>query len=320
MTDATGTARNDGFEFVIAEPGVELSVQRSGEGPTVLLVGGLGMPSVTWNICGLPRSLVDAGFQVIAYNARGMSPSSAPAAPYSVADLAGDAAAILDHFQVGQATIVGYSMGCYIAQTLLRSRPELVRALVLFAGLQPSPVGAMVGEMELGLIERYGELPREVLVFEQLLTTLHLPMLQDPATVQGWKQALSAGYESGWAGLEGFKGQLTASQQWITAGEPTPEHLGAIDVPTLVLAFEHDLFFPPALCEATARLIPTAEFAQIDGAGHGGIFTAPGDSIARITKFCARTAGWVCAAFSRPVAPVRDRPISDATRAGVGVL
>lgn len=85
---------NDGFEFVIPEPGVELSVQRSGEGPTVLLVGGLGMPSITWEICGPPRSLVDAGFQVIAYNARGMSPSSAPAAPYSVADLAGDAAAI----------------------------------------------------------------------------------------------------------------------------------------------------------------------------------------------------------------------------------
>ncbi|MCV7089405.1 alpha/beta fold hydrolase [Mycobacterium interjectum] len=285
MGDTTDTTY-DGIEFVIAEPDVELAVQRSGEGPAVLLVGGLGMPSITWDICGLPRSLAGAGFQVIKYDARGMSPSSAPAAPYSVADLARDAAAILDHFGAERATVVGYSMGCYVAQTLLRIRPELVRALVLFAGLQPSPVGAMVGEMELGLIERYGEVPREVVVFEQLLTTLHTPMLQDPAMVQGWRQALSAGYESGWAGPDGFKGQLAASQQWITAGEPTPEHLGAIDVPTLVLAFEHDLFFPPALCAATARLIPEAEFAQIDGAGHGGIFTGPGDSVDRITKFC----------------------------------
>jgi 3-oxoadipate enol-lactonase len=140
--------------------------------------------------------------------------------------------------------------------------------------------------MELGLIERYGELPREVLVFEQLLTTLHVPMLQDPATVKGWRQALSAGYESAWAGPDGFKGQLMASQQWIVAGEPTAEHLGAIVVPTLVLAFEYDLFFPPALCEAAARLIPTAEYARIDGAGHGGLFTGPGDSAARITEFC----------------------------------
>lgn len=291
MSDSTGATPDQGFEFVVAESGVELAAKRSGAGPTVLLVGGLGMPSITWDVCGLPGALVDAGFQVIAYNARGMSPSSAPAAPYSVADLAGDAAAILDHFGVGRAMVVGYSMGCYTAQTLLRSRPELVQALVLFAGLQPSPIGAMVGEMELGLIERYGEVPREVLVFEQLLTTLHSPMLQDPATVQGWHQLLSAGYDSGWAGPDGFKGQLTASQQWITAGEPTPEHLHAIDVPTLVLAFEHDLFFPPALCEATARLIPAAEFVEIKGAGHGGIFTGPGDSVARITQFCSAHRG-----------------------------
>jgi len=145
-----------------------------------------------------------------------------------VAELAADAAAILDHFQVTRATVVGYSMGCYTAQALLRSRPELVRALVLFAGLQPSPVGAMVGEMELGLIERYGEVPREVLVFEQLLTTLHPPMLQDPATVTGWQQMLSAGYDSGWATSEGFKEQLSASQEWIMAGEPARQHLSAI--------------------------------------------------------------------------------------------
>jgi 3-oxoadipate enol-lactonase len=52
------------------------------------------------------------------------------------------------------------------------------------------------------------------------------------------------------------------------------------------------LFFPPALCAATARLIPAAEFAQINGAGHGGIFTGPADSVARITSFCrAQVAG-----------------------------
>ncbi len=274
------------FQLVEAEPGVELAVRRSGDGPTVLLIGGLGMPSETWDICELPQSLVDGGFHVIAYDTRGMAPSSAPAAPYSVGDLARDAAAILDHFHVERCTVVGYSMGCYTAQALLRVRPDLVAALVLFAGLQPSPVGAMVGEMELALLQRYGEIPREVLVFEQLITTLHPSMLQDPATVTGWQQALAAGYESGWSGRDGFVGQLTASQQWIAAGEPTPQHLAEVDVPTLVLAFEYDLFFPPALCEATARMIPGAEFAQIDGAGHGGIFTGPGDSVARITEFC----------------------------------
>ncbi|MEY8015599.1 alpha/beta fold hydrolase [Mycobacterium servetii] len=64
------------------------------------------------------------------------------------------------------------------------------------------------------------------------------------------------------------------------------EQLAAIGVPTLVLAFEHDLFFPPDLWEASARRIPAADFARIDSAGHGGISTGPGDSVARIIAFC----------------------------------
>jgi 3-oxoadipate enol-lactonase len=122
-------------------------------------------------------------------------------------------------------------------------------------------------------------------VFEQLMTTLHTTLLQDPATVAGWREMLTAS-DGGWASPQGFKGQLTASYDWISAGEPLPEHLSVIDVPTLVLAFEHDLFFPPELSRQTAAHIPGSQFVQIDGAGHGGLFTGPGDSVDRIVEFC----------------------------------
>ena len=272
-------------ETVQTPDGVALAAWSRGEGPAVLLVGGLGMPSMVWEICGLAPTLVEAGFRVLRYNARGMAPSMAPPAPYSMDDMTVDAVAVLDHFGVDHAIVVGYSMGCYTTQMLLRSHPERVSAAVLFAGLQPTPVGRIVGEMELGLIERYGEVPREVLVFEQLMTTLHPSLLQEPAAVAGWRDVLSHG-DGGWAAPDGFLGQLSASQQWITSDEPKPEHLAAISVPTLVLAFEFDLFFPPGQCAATASLIPGAAFVQIDGAGHGGLFTGPGDSAQRITDFC----------------------------------
>ena len=275
------------METVTLESGVVLGCKRVGDGPTVLLNGGLGMPSMVWDICGLVDSLVGAGFSVITYHARGLAPSSAPPSPYSVADLADDACGLLDHFGIGQAMVVGFSMGCYTTQMMLRTRPELVSAAVFFAGLQPSPIGALVGEMELELIEQIGEIPRAVLVFEQLMTTLHTTLLQDPHTVAGWRDALTNS-DGGWTSPDGFAGQLTASHGWIKAGEPIAEHLAAIDIPTLVLAFEHDLFFPPEQSEATARLIPGSQFAQIDGAGHGGLFTGPGDSVERITEFCTR--------------------------------
>src|SRR5699024_764250 len=148
-------------------------------------------------------------------------------------------------------------------------------AAVLFAGLQPKTVGEIAGEMELGLIERYGEVPRDGLVSEQLMTTLHPTPLQVQAADGGMPDVLSPG-DGGWTAPDGFRGQLTAAQQWITSREPQPEHLAQIQVPTLVLAFEYDLFFPPAQCRATASLIPGAQFVQIDGAGHGGLFTGPG--------------------------------------------
>lgn len=272
-------------ETVPTRDGYTLASWSRGEGPAVLLIGGLGMPSMVWEICGLAPALVEAGFRVIRFNARGMAPSMASPAPYSMQLMTDDALDVLDFHGVEHAIVIGYSMGCYTTQMLLRTRPERVSAAVLFAGLQPTPVGRIVGEMELGLIERYGEVPRDVLVFEQLMTTLHPSLLQEPAAVAGWRDVLGHG-DGGWTSPDGFRGQLTASQQWITAGEPKPEHLAAISVPTLVLAFEFDLFFPPGQCAATASLIPGARFVQIDGAGHGGLFTGPGDSAERITEFC----------------------------------
>lgn len=231
--------------------GVRLGATRQGEGPAVLLNGGLGMPSTVWDICGLTAALADAGFSVITYQARGLATLRSQPAPYSVAELAADAKALLDCFEVTQAIVIGYSMGCHVTQAMLRSRPELIRATVLFAGLQPSAIGKSVGEMELSLIDQIGEIPRAVLVFEKLMTTLHTTLLQDPATVAGWRDVLTAS-DGGWASPDGCKGQLTASYEWISAGEPLPEHLGRIDIPTLVLAFEHDLFVPPAQSRATA--------------------------------------------------------------------
>lgn len=284
MDDASPKSSSDLVSIEIAT-GVTLGANRRGEGPAVLLNSGLGMPSMVWDICGLSAALIDSGFSVITYNARGLAPSSAPPSPYSIADLAADAEALLDHFEVTDAIVVGYSMGCYVTQSMLRSRPELVRAAVLFAGLQPTAIGELVGEMELSLIDQIGEIPPAVFLFEQLMTTLHTTLLQDPATVAGWRDVLTAS-DGGWASPDGFKGQLSASYDWIRAGEPLPEQLSRIGIPTLVLAFEHDLFFPPAQSRATAAQIPGSQFAQINGAGHGGLFTGPGDSIERITQFC----------------------------------
>ncbi|GAA1459913.1 alpha/beta fold hydrolase [Williamsia maris] len=265
--------------------GVTLGVERVGSGPAVLLVGGLGQPAGVWEFTGVSGALVDAGFEVISYSARGVAPSSAPEPPYTVDDLAFDAQCLLQTLGLDEIIVVGYSMGCYTTQALVRRQPGIVRAAVLLAGLQPSPIGELVGRMELGLLDKYGEIPADVMTFEQLMTTLQPALLQDPASVVGWEQVLGASSEV-WTNDAGMRGQLQASYSWITANEPLPEHLAAFDPPALVLAFEHDLFFPPVGCRAAASKMPNAEYAQIDGVAHGGLFTGQTDTVARITTFC----------------------------------
>lgn len=268
--------------------GIGLTVSDQGEGPAVLLNPGMGMPQTTWEFTGVPQGLREAGFRVISYSARGVTGSDAPPPPYDVPTMAQDAALLLDHCGVDEAILVGYSMGCYVTQALLEARPGLARGVVLCAGLASSQIGRLVNEMELELIERLGDLPAAVAAFETLITTLPAVQLQDAETVRVWQDMLLSG-PSSWTSPAGRHGQLAASQSWMVAGEPTRARLAAIDVPTLVIAYEQDLFFPPKTSLAAAELIPDAEFVAVNGLAHGGLMLDPDrTATARIVDFCRR--------------------------------
>lgn len=261
-------------ERIVLPNGVGLAVTVEGDGPAVLLNPGMGMPQSTWQYAGVTQRLTEAGFRVISYSARGVAGSDAPPPPYRVEQMADDAAQLLDHLAVDQAIIVGYSMGCYVTQALLERRPGTAQGLVMCAGLASSEIGRLVNEMELGLFERLGEVPAEVMAFETLMTTLAPQALQDAETVSVWRNMLIDG-DSSWTSPDGQHGQLAASQSWMNAGEPTRERLAAIDVPTLVIAYENDLFFPPKTSQAAAEMIPDAEFVQVNGLSHGGLMLDP---------------------------------------------
>ncbi|WCI08198.1 alpha/beta hydrolase [Arthrobacter sp. OVS8] len=72
-----------------------------------------------------------AGFRVYAPDLRGQGEADKPADGYSLAEQAGDAAAILDALDVRKAFVLGSSSGGYVAQQLAVGHPERVAALVL---------------------------------------------------------------------------------------------------------------------------------------------------------------------------------------------
>ena len=258
--------------------GVTLAYDVTGPdtGDPVVLVCGLGQPSVAWHLAMVP-ALADAGHRVVTFDNRGVAPSSAPPAPYTIDDMVGDTVGLLDHLQLPSAHLVGYSMGGWIAETLAFRHAERVRSTVLVGSCN---VGTSwekaITTVERDLARLDPELPKW---FNAVETMRYLPNheLQDDSVVDAWLSLL--GEVAPWPN-PGRLGQYEAALAWsLDTGRV--RRWPDITVPCLVLAFEHDVDSPPARARQAADSIPTARCVEVAGASHLGVFTHAGE-VARI--------------------------------------
>src|SRR5256714_3563531 len=107
---------------------LKLHWESVGQGPAVLLVAGRGMTVDGWwaTIPVLARS-----FRVITFDNRDTGRSSRLWWPYSVAQMAEDAVAVLDAAGEQHAHVYGISLGSLVAQEVALRHPDRVEALVL---------------------------------------------------------------------------------------------------------------------------------------------------------------------------------------------
>ena len=106
--------------------------------PVILLHGGLGHAG-NWGH--QVPALLAAGYRVILVDTRGHGRSTRDAAPLGYARLANDLRAVMDHLQLPDAALVGWSDGACTAMLLAAAHPERVTGL-LFFGCNMDPSGA----------------------------------------------------------------------------------------------------------------------------------------------------------------------------------
>ena len=116
--------------------GLELAYFDEGDpsGRPVLLIHGFASSAmVNWVHPGWLQTLAASGHRVIAIDNRGHGGSDKPHDPaaYHPSLMAADAAALLDHLDIGRADVFGYSMGARISAFLTVEHPDRVRSLVL---------------------------------------------------------------------------------------------------------------------------------------------------------------------------------------------
>jgi pimeloyl-ACP methyl ester carboxylesterase len=164
--------------------GLAYHVVTLGTGPAVLLCHGFPDLWRTWR--SQMRALAAAGYQAIAPDMRGFGESEGPAEPtsYTSLDLVGDMVAILDHFEIGDAVIVGHDWGATIAWTAALVRPERFRAV---AGL--SVPYAPRGSASLPTMLRAGAPPDLYMLY--LLPDFVIPSMRtsaDGSLIEGLEQ------------------------------------------------------------------------------------------------------------------------------------
>jgi pimeloyl-ACP methyl ester carboxylesterase len=109
--------------------GSELYYERAGSGEPLLLIQGMSGTRAAW---GQPlRAALEANFDCIVFDNRGIGLSAAATEQFTIAELAVDTAGLLDALEIESAHVLGISMGGMVAQELALAHPGRLRSLTL---------------------------------------------------------------------------------------------------------------------------------------------------------------------------------------------
>jgi pimeloyl-ACP methyl ester carboxylesterase len=261
--------------------GIELCYETFGDptDPPVLLIMGLGTQMVAWqdDFC---EQLAGRGYFVTRYDNRdvGRSTRFDPVPPpgpaelltrrprqlaYTLADMADDAAGLIEHLGHESAHVVGVSMGGMIGQTLAINRPERVRS---FVSIMSTTGSRFVGQpaaavypffMKAMPTTKEGYLDRGM----KLWSVIGSPGFKTHK--EDVHRMLSTAYDRGLSPA-GTMRQLAA----IVASGNRTKDLARIKAPTLVIHGTNDKMISVSGGKATARAIPGARLDLVEGMGH----------------------------------------------------
>ncbi|PPE75735.1 alpha/beta hydrolase [Solimonas fluminis] len=112
--------------------GLEFAYLEAGEGPLVLCFH--GFPDTAWSFEPVVKSLAQAGFRAAAVFMRGYAPTALPAdGDYRITTLGRDVIALIDHFGVDKAHVVGHDWGAAAAYTAAALRPDRIHRIATAA-------------------------------------------------------------------------------------------------------------------------------------------------------------------------------------------
>jgi pimeloyl-ACP methyl ester carboxylesterase len=267
-------------KLVSAANGVDYAYRETGEGPVPLVV----LQHFRGNLDNWDPALIDAlaaGRRVVAFDNAGVGGSSGTAPP-TVTQMAHDAIAFFDAMEIGQADILGFSIGSFVAQEIALIRPAIVRRLMLASaapqgaagmhGWAPEVIGAVGAprpnpEGYLDVFFTRSAASRQA--GQEALRRMNARTEdRDKATTWQTRQA-----------------QYDAVCAWGIPDHALLQRLGGINVPVLVANGDSDPMILPHYSYLLAGLIPRARLKIYPDSAHGFLFQHHAEFAADVQAF-----------------------------------
>jgi len=222
--------------------------------PAVVMLHGLGDSSFSFSRV---MPLLTNDYRVVAIDQRGHGDSDRPDSDYSIDHFATDALQVMESLDLSAATLLGHSMGSFVARRVAERDPHRVTRLVL-VGTALTPRNAVIAEL-MTAVDALEDPVSDAFIREFQLSCIHRPVPDDfmARVIEESRKVPARVWRSALAGLWSFRAQ------W------------PITVPTFILGGEKDRVFGRSEHNALFRSIQRSVLHLEPEVGHTIHWEAP---------------------------------------------
>jgi pimeloyl-ACP methyl ester carboxylesterase len=258
--------------------GAKIVYRRLGNGRPLLVLNGFGATSSDWDplfIQGLASYS-----ELILLDNRGIGSSTDDGKPFDIARLANDAAHVIETLGFERISILGWSMGGFIAQTLALQHPNRVNKLILLStdsgGSEADLASSAVWSQ---LVDTAGT------PHDQAKRLLSLLFPSDVAESFYRKFGDIVAAARARLSPDLINRQAAAMDEWHRNG--AGDRLRGINAPVLIATGSEDVVIPPSNALKLVNAIPNAWLMQFPHGGHAFMAQYPRQPADLINCFLA---------------------------------
>ena len=237
-----------------------------GTGATLLLLHGIGGDADDWAFC---LDALSQSHRVVALDLLGFGRSDKPYINYSIAGFVEVLQRLLPSLGIERVSLVGHSLGGWIAASFALQFPALVDKLVLVdaAGLWGNTIALPI-DLRLSTRQHMSEVFKSLFYDKSLAT--------DDLVDMAYRQHLERG--DGYT-IHNLLQRLPDGREWLD------ETIAGLKLPTLIAWGEQDAMIPVETARHFHRLIANSQLEIIPHCGHLPALEKPAELLRSVLNF-----------------------------------